>query len=128
MLPRYRLGGILPALRGGPLPHPSDINVTGRCCVVPRSRHWPDAARTPRWAPDIRLLAGTGVMSAFTAYSTLALEAPTFPGSGRIVDGLLYFAATLIGVPGQTVAGIRIQAIAGTGFPGLLHHVQYGQL
>jgi len=108
-LARYGLSMLLPAPGGWPLPT-LVINLAGAlllgALLEALVRRGPDAG-TRR---IIRLLAGTGFMGAFTTYSTLALETNTLLGAGRVADGLLYLAATLIGGAGATVAGIWLAA------------------
>ena len=108
-LARYGLSTLLPAPGGWPLPT-LVINLAGAlllgALLEALVRRGPDAG-TRR---IIRLLAGTGFMGAFTTYSTLALETNTLLGAGRVADGLLYLAATLIGGAGATVAGIWLGA------------------
>jgi len=108
-LARYGLSTLLPAPGGWPLPT-LVINLAGAlllgALLEALVRRGPDTG-TRR---IIRLLAGTGFMGAFTTYSTLALETNTLLDAGRVADGLLYLAATLIGGAAATVAGIWLAA------------------
>jgi len=108
-LARYGLSTLLPAPGGWPLPT-LVINLAGAlllgALLEALVRRGPDAG-TRR---IIRLLAGTGFIGAFTTYSTFALETNTLLDAGRLTDGLLYLAATLIGGAGATVAGIWLAA------------------
>lgn len=108
-LARYGLGTVLPAPGGWPVPT-LVINVAGAFLLggllEALVRRGSDAGARR----IIRLLAGTGFMGAFTTYSTLALETNTLLDAGRVTDGLLYLAATLIGGAAATVAGIWLAA------------------
>ena len=108
-LARYGLSMLLPAPGGWPLPT-LVINLAGAlllgALLEALVRRGPDTG-TRR---IIRLLAGTGFMGAFTTYSTLALETNSLLDAGRVADGLLYLAATLIGGAAATVAGIWLAA------------------
>jgi CrcB protein len=108
-LARYGLSTVLPAPGGWPLPT-LVTNLAGALLLggllEALVRRGPDTGRRR----IIRLLAGTGFMGAFTTYSTLALETNTLLDAGKVADGLLYLAATLLGGAAATVAGIWLAA------------------
>ena len=106
-LARYGLGFILPAPGGWPLPT-LVINLAGAfllgLLLEALIRRGPDAGRLR----VMRLLLGTGVMGAFTTYSTLALESNGLLAAGRSLDALAYVGASLMGGFLATFAGIRL--------------------
>jgi len=108
-LARFGLAGILPAPGGWPVPTLA-INLSGAfllgLLLEALVRRGPDAGRLRL----VRLFVGTGFMGAFTTYSTLALEANTLLGAGRVTDALLYVAVSVVAGAAATVAGIWLAA------------------
>ncbi|WP_350224176.1 CrcB family protein [Pseudarthrobacter sp. fls2-241-R2A-127] len=108
-LARFGLASLLPAPGGWPVPTLA-INLSGAfllgLLLEALVRRGPDAGRLRL----VRLFVGTGFMGAFTTYSTLALEANTLLGAGRVTDALLYVAVSVVAGAAATVAGIWLAA------------------
>ena len=55
---------------------------------------------------DLRLVVGTGILGAFTTYSTYNLEALRLLAEGQLARGSLYLGATLATCLGAGAAGL----------------------
>ncbi|KHL03891.1 hypothetical protein LK10_08255 [Sinomonas humi] len=112
-LARYGLGLALPAPGGWPLPT-LVINLVGAfilgLLLEALARRGPDHG--PR--RTLRLLVGTGFCGAFTTYSTFAVESVRLFTAGRLADGVLYDAATLLGGLVASFLGIWVAASRST--------------
>ncbi len=49
----------------------------------------------PAWAPEARLLLGTGLLGGFTTFSAFSLDAVALLERGDIADALLYIGASV---------------------------------
>jgi CrcB protein len=64
---------------------------------------------------QLRLVAGTGFMGAFTTYSTFATETDLLVRAGRSLTALIYVVVTLVGGLAATTVGIALAAARGGG-------------
>ncbi|MBB6447816.1 CrcB protein [Bacillus benzoevorans] len=90
---RYGTGQLLPVQNGFPLPTLM-INLTG-CFFLA----WFYTATLHRWVlpPAIRLGVGTGLIGAFTTFSTFSVETLHLLHNGQILQAIIYVLASIIG-------------------------------
>lgn len=74
--------------------------------------------RRVRLALDIRVALGTGVLGAFTTYSTFAVEVVATAASGRLWTSLAYAAASLSAGVTAALLGLRVGRLSPPGTTG----------
>ncbi|GAA5140484.1 fluoride efflux transporter CrcB [Nocardioides marinquilinus] len=99
-LARYGVSLLLPVTGGWPLGTLA-VNLTGAFALAWLVTRFADDAR-------LRLLLGTGVVSGYTTYSTLAVELERLLADGRAVTAVSYAVVSLVGGIGAAVLGHRL--------------------
>jgi len=118
-LARYAVSRAIPAQHGWPLATLT-VNLTGAFALAFLLEAITRTGSESRVLRRLRLLLGSGVISGYTTYSTLAVEAQCLLATGRTATAFGYVALTLVGGLTAAVLGYLLAVRARAGHPAIV--------